>query len=204
MPTKTRTFVAIELSGPVRERIAKVQEHLKPKAPGIRWIEPRNLHVTLAFLGEVLDVDLRDVCRAVQGAVAALPRLQLEVKGFGAFPPSGRPRVVWVGVEGKDLPALQTMQRAVASSTRAAGYPPTDARFHAHVSIGRIDTRDAPLPDLEPLVKPFALWTAGTLDVKRVAVFSSILQREGPSYALLAEAPLGRVQRGPDAPRSGG
>jgi RNA 2',3'-cyclic 3'-phosphodiesterase len=197
MAGKTRTFVAIELSGPTRERIAKVLEHLGPKAPAIRWTETRKLHITLAFLGDVLDVDLSAVCRAVQEAVASLPRMTLELKGFGCFPPSGRPRVVWIGVEGPGVSDLQVLQRAIVAATRAAGYPPTESRFHPHVTIGRIEARDSDPPDIGLLARPFSLWSAGTLDVKRATVFSSSPSREGQVYTVLADAPLSTARSRP-------
>ncbi len=190
MPTKTRTFIAIDLPEAIRDRIAKVQEHLKPKAETIRWTPPAQLHITLAFLGDVLDTDLLELCRAVQKAAAPLPRFALELKDFGTFPPTGRPRVVWIGLQGKGLEPLIELQRAVVRAVRSIGYPPTDNRFHPHITIGRIEARDGELPDVPAMVKPLALWSAGTIDVRRAAVYSSSLSREGPVYAVLAEAPL--------------
>lgn len=191
MPTKTRTFVAIDLPEAIRERIAKVQEHLKPKAENIRWTPAPQLHITLAFLGDVLDADLLQLCREVQKAVAPLRRFALELKDFGTFPPNGRPRVVWIGLQGKGLDPLTELQRAIVQAVRSVGYPPTDNRFHPHITIGRIEARagEEP-PDVPALVKPLTLWSAGTIDVRRAAVFSSSQTREGPVYAVLAEAPL--------------
>ena len=44
-----RLFVALEIPGPVRERLALVQGGV----PGARWVRPENLHLSLRFIGEV-------------------------------------------------------------------------------------------------------------------------------------------------------
>jgi 2'-5' RNA ligase len=46
----TRSFVAIELSHPVRERLRKVRAELVSRAPEWRdekWVAENNLHLTL-------------------------------------------------------------------------------------------------------------------------------------------------------------
>jgi 2'-5' RNA ligase len=191
MAGKTRTFVGLELPEGVRQRIAKVQGHLAPKVRGFQWTPAENLHLTLAFLGDVLDAVLSSVCRAVERGVATLPRFELEVRGFGTFPTSGRPRVAWVGLEGEGLAAHRELQRAVVTATGSAGYPPSDARFSPHVTIARVKSAEAGELDFAALTRPFDLWTAGALDARRVTTFASRLTPEGPIYAKLATAPLG-------------
>src|SRR5690349_947939 len=117
MSRTTRTFVAIELPEAVRDRIAKVVDHLTPKAPQVRWVGAHQLHLTLAFLGDIPETDLRTVCQAVEKSVETHSRFELEFRDFGSFPPGKPPRVLWVGVTG-ELEPLARLQRAVAGATR--------------------------------------------------------------------------------------
>lgn len=189
MGRTTRTFVAIELPDSVRERIGKVIDHLTPKAPPVRWVEPHQLHLTLAFLGDIPESDLRSVCQAVEQVVEPHARFELEFREFGSFPSGKPPRVLWLGVTG-DLEPLQRLQRSVTAATRATGYPPTDARFHPHVTLGRVHPDGSAL-DWPHLVKPFTLWSAGKVQVKQVVTMASVLRPEGPAYGLLSKARLG-------------
>lgn len=189
MPHSTRTFVAVELSDSARGRIARIIEQLSPKAPGVRWIRPENIHLTLAFLGDVPDPDLPGLCKLVEEAVGSLTPFKLDIKGFGSFPPQGRPRVIWVGLEG-DLEPLKQLQKAVVEASRTAGYPPTDNRFNPHITLGRVKAPSGPPLDVQAITKPFALWSAGVLEVRQVVTFASLLRSEGPEYRALSRARL--------------
>jgi 2'-5' RNA ligase len=44
-----RLFVSIELPESVRQLLAEMDPHLR----GVRWLEPRQMYLTLSFLGNV-------------------------------------------------------------------------------------------------------------------------------------------------------
>jgi RNA 2',3'-cyclic 3'-phosphodiesterase len=50
-----RLFVAVELSDEVHARAGETIARLKGLAPDSKWVRADNLHLTLAFLGEVAD-----------------------------------------------------------------------------------------------------------------------------------------------------
>src|SRR6516165_7049502 len=62
---RLRTFIAIDLARPIRDRLIALQENLGRAGTEVKWVEPENLHVTLLFLGEVGMEDLARVCTAV-------------------------------------------------------------------------------------------------------------------------------------------
>ena len=47
-----RTFIAIEIPAAVQNRIAELQDTLGEEGQRISWIKPRNIHLTLKFLGD--------------------------------------------------------------------------------------------------------------------------------------------------------
>jgi 2'-5' RNA ligase len=49
----TRLFVAIWPPEELLERLADLE---RPKDPGVKWVPPENLHITLRFLGDA-DID---------------------------------------------------------------------------------------------------------------------------------------------------
>ena len=70
-------------------------------AARIAWIEPERLHLTLQFIGEVSDESADAIVtrlrpRRPSAAVRDAPRV-----ASARFPPSGRPRVVWLGVDAR-------------------------------------------------------------------------------------------------------
>ena len=91
MKKMLRTFVAVELSGPVRARAEKLIAAIDGTAAEVKWVEPHNLHITLKFLGDVHERDLIDVCRAVAQGAAEVEPFELELCARGRSPaPRGR------------------------------------------------------------------------------------------------------------------
>jgi 2'-5' RNA ligase len=189
LPQTTRTFVAVPVPGKLGEKLAHLQALLAEGCPGVSWVEPAHFHLTLAFLGDVDNVDLDAVCRAAVGATADFGPLDLRLEGLGAFPSPEKPRVFWVGLTGPDLARLADLQRAVAAAVKAAGYPPDD-RFHPHVTLGRRKHGKGPSLDTMPLMRHYQRWAAGTMRVAEVVVFSSTLSPAGPRYDPLTRAVL--------------
>ena len=122
---KLRAFAAVNVSLPTVKRLAEEIDALRPVAHAVglrvRWVPPANLHVTLKFLGwvrEELVEGLRDRLRVAAAAHAAF---DLEIRGLGAFPDPGHPRVIWAGV--KPSPVLNTLEAAVEREAEALGIP---------------------------------------------------------------------------------
>lgn len=190
MPETTRTFIAIPIPDPVGAQLARWQQALAPEVPGCRWVESRPMHVTLAFLGDVPNRDLNELCLAVATAAEPFGRFELKVAGVGVFPGPGRPRVVWAGITADDLDPLMTLREAVVRAATTAGYRPDDLRFHPHVTLGRIKAGRGQPCDLTALVRREQARSAGTFRVDEVVTYSSTLDPQGPTYAPLNRARL--------------
>jgi RNA 2',3'-cyclic 3'-phosphodiesterase len=195
MPKTTRTFVAIEIPSDRAVKLGKLQTQIAARVEGARWIDPKQLHATLAFLGDVADTDLDRVCRAVTSAAAAFPAIELRLEGLGAFPGPTRPRSIWVGLIGPGLEPLKTLYQAVSDALAREGYPP-DGRFTPHVTLARLKARAGATRDLSTLLREHRGWTAGAFVVSEIVTFSSTLTPEGPVHAPMARGRL--LGRKPD------
>jgi 2'-5' RNA ligase len=199
MPKTTRTFIAVQVPESLGQKLARLQTLLAPELPGVRWTTTLPFHLTLAFLGDVADTDLNDICRATAAAAVTAEAFELRLQALGAFPTAARPRVVWVGATGPGLAPLAAVQKEVVQAVRAVGYPPDDNRFHPHVTLGRIKPGRRPAFDLTAQIKHYQTWSAGSFTVKEAVVFASTLSPDGPTYAPLGRAPLEGRKAGPSA-----
>ena len=190
MASTSRTFIGFSIPDLQRSRLGRLQGLIAPEVPNARWVSPEMFHVTLAFLGDVPDVDLNVVCRAVAEASKGVKPFTLNLQSLGAFPDPTRPRVAWVGITGPGLDALDRLQRSIAEGVAGAGYPPADDRFTPHLTLGYIKTKKGTDLDLTPLVAHYRSWSAGNFAVSGVVTYSSTLTPEGPAYMALAKAPL--------------
>lgn len=192
MRETTRTFIAIPMPDAVGRQLARWQQALQPEVPGCRWIDgqAQPLHMTLAFLGDVPNRDLNDLCLAVAEAVAPCSRFELTVEGLGAFPDPARPRVVWAGVTAADPGPLDALRQAVVQAVTDCGYRPDDMRFHPHVTLGRFKPGRGRPCDLTEIIRRGRDRPAGSFPVAEVVIFASTLEKEGAAYAPLSHARL--------------
>ena len=63
-----RLFLAIDLGEAVRIAIGTVQQRLRERLEGWRWVEPRGIHLTVRFLGEIAPETLDRHLTAWRGA----------------------------------------------------------------------------------------------------------------------------------------
>ena len=195
MASSSRIFVAFTVPDVQRTRLGRLQGLIAPEMPNARWVTPEMFHVTLAFLGDVPDIHLNTVCRAVAGASEGFPPLTLNLHSLGAFPDPARPRVAWVGLTGPDIEALGKLQQSIVEAVGEAGYPPDDERFTPHLTLGRIKSKKGEDLDLTPLIAHYRTWSAGNFAVNAVVTFSSTVTPEGPAYMTLASATLRREKQ---------
>jgi 2'-5' RNA ligase len=182
MPT-ARTFVALNLPPEARASVADLRRTMSPAPRGLHWAAANQLHLTLAFLGDVDDDEgLAAVRAATRSAAAAHARFDADLRGLGAFPHPGRARVAWVGW-GAGAEAVSALQ---ASLALALARPADPRPFSPHVTLAR--ARD-PL-DLRTWLASAPAWTSPVWRVGAVDVMSSELTREGAIHTLVERCAL--------------
>lgn len=175
-----RTFVAVLIDNDIRRRIAEVQSRLKQLAPDVKWVAPENFHITLKFLGNVDEAVMPDIISAVEEGTQGFSSFDLGISGAGAFPNPARARVVWVGsTDGREK--LADLVRSIDKQLTELGFEKEDKPFKAHVTIGRVKTSRF-LRTLAEGIGKVDADNLGSQRVSGVAVMSSELGREGPTY----------------------
>ena len=182
-------FVAIDLDETARAAVAVEQRQaarlVAPASP-LRFVDPRQVHLTLAFLGDVATPLAAAVVDAMRAPLSAVRPFQIAIGGLGVFPPHGAPRILWVGLaEG----ARETivLHREVAARLASLGVMLEDRDFRPHLTIGR--WRHA-RPSDRPALPSAAAHPAARLLVDRVTLYESRLSSEGPTHLALAHASL--------------
>ena len=175
-----RLFVGLAIAPAIAERLALLESGI----PGARWVEPRNLHVTLRFIGEVDEGMGEEIHEALSVIVA--PGFDLSLEGFGIF---GRnsPRALWAGVVRH--PAMDHLQEKIEHAIVRCGHIPETRRFHPHVSLAHLNKPQvARLQDFMAGNSPFH---TDPIPVPHFTLFRSYLSHNGAEYEAVAEYPLG-------------
>jgi RNA 2',3'-cyclic 3'-phosphodiesterase len=187
-----RLFVAVELDDAVRTAASRAAEGLKQqlRRTGLdaRWIGPDNLHFTLVFIGQVEDPAAASFVEALARPFDQ-PRFPVRLGRFGAFPASGPPRVIWIGLaEGGE--SLKRVQEEVVRRLQPLGFAPERRPFSAHLTIARVrDVERAAARDARAIVSAASVPDASCL-VTRVTLFRSHLSPKGSRYEAMAEGEL--------------
>ena len=125
-----RLFVSLDLP----ESVAQMLVTLNPSVPGLRWLAADQIHLTLAFLGNVAaaaEEKLWANLRAIQFTSFFLP-----LRGVGSFPARGRPKIIWIGV-GRGHPHLFQLHKRVTDAALAAGIEADLRPWHPHITLAR-------------------------------------------------------------------
>ncbi|MGH2628651.1 MAG: RNA 2',3'-cyclic phosphodiesterase, partial [Anaerolineales bacterium] len=157
----------------------------------VRWVRPENVHLTLAFLGDLPAERIPEVQRVVEPAAAETPPLHLSVGGLGAFPRPQAPRVIWIGVQ-ESSGRLEILEDRLEDGLRRLGWEPPEEPFRPHLTLGRV-RRGAPRPDVERLVASLQSASAGEIGsmiAPEAALFRSDLTPDGAVYTRLATVPF--------------
>src|SRR5262249_17615786 len=138
-----RLFVAVELSEETVRTAARISAALR-RDVGSRlhatWVAPENMPLTVRFIGQVEDARARAVIDALVPPVA-VPPFDVELGACGMFPPSGSPRVIWIGLTLGMLP-LTAMHAEFDRRLMPFGFEPDTRPFSAHLTLARV--KDAP------------------------------------------------------------
>lgn len=178
---RVRAFVALEIEERMRDRIVQLAEGLRGRLPGVHWVRPEGIHLTLRFLGQSSRARIESLSPRLAAAARACPPSEAHVSGLGMFPERGSPRVLWLGVA-VAAPVL-ALQATCEEASVGAGFPPEPRPFRSHLTLGRWRDR-APRPQIPPA-------DLGTVALATLTVFRSELQRAGAVYTPLARFPLG-------------
>jgi 2'-5' RNA ligase len=190
-----RLFVALEIDEDVRRAAEDVIGMLRRKlarlagAESVKWVPPRNLHVTLRFIGFVDEATASAVREALAPPIA-VPAFAVMYSGAGAFPPSGSPRVLWIGITAGEAPMRELaaeVERRLSQAGLAGG--PGASPFHPHLTVGRLRQ---PVAGAGRAIREILreVGGIGTSAVSQITLFESRLSPKGPDYTPVLRSAL--------------
>lgn len=183
-----RSFIAIKISEEVLQRIVEVQEILKESGVSVKWVEPKNIHLTLKFLGDTPESQIEDIVRVMQESTEGTSPFQISIARVGAFPNLRYPRVIWVGVQDVQE-ALQKIQHRLEQGLHALGFAIEEGVFKPHITLGRVKS-EKNKSNLLRMVETVVNTEFGVLQVNHIHLIRSDLKPTGPEYTVIRSVEL--------------
>jgi 2'-5' RNA ligase len=188
-----RLFVAVDIDDRTRGGVARSIDVLRTALEAaqstarVSWVAPDRLHLTLQFIGQVSE-DTAAAIEARLGPPFELPPFEMRLGSIGTFPPGGRPRVVWLGLD-RGADALAALHEEVQRRLADVPFRRESRAFSPHLTLARFKHGGTRV-DVERISR-VALRPAGGCTIDHVTLYQSRLSPRGPTYTPLRVTPLG-------------
>ncbi len=179
-----RAFIAIDLPQILKEKIAKIEDNLKACGLEAKWVNPKNLHLTLKFLGEVKEEKLEKVKESIETAAKNFIAFKANLKSFGFFPNQERPRVFFISSDNEEK--LKKIALDLEEKLEKAGFP-REGRFKSHLTLARLKNTS----NISCFIKKLEGVTVNeTFPIDKIILFKSTLTKDGSIYEKVSTSSL--------------
>jgi 2'-5' RNA ligase len=184
MPDTVRSFIAFDIeNASVTENIAGMQKFLTQTGADLKLVEPKNIHITLRFLGNIT-MSMVEKIFAEMKNVQFTP-FDVKIHGVGAFPSVHYPRVLWTGItEGAEQ--LGSIFNQLEPRLRGLGFAPDPKGFSPHLTIARVKSGRSKA-ELASFINENVNYDFGVIKAQCLRLKKSDLTPKGPIYSTLEE-----------------
>jgi 2'-5' RNA ligase len=185
-----RAFIGCRLDRAAHDRLvtvlAALRERMARQGARATFTRPENLHVTVAFLGNVEDAKVAPIGDALDRIAREHAPFGVRIDGLGAFPPHRPPRVVFADItDGRS--AFVRLARSVSDACASLGFEPERRAFHPHITLARM--KPGPRMQLADVTPSHA--SAGDARIEHITLYRSETGPTGPVYTALHDVLLG-------------
>jgi 2'-5' RNA ligase len=194
-----RTFYALSVPPELVDAVRRIQQRARIDLPrGLRWTAPEQVHLTLAFLGDVPTESVVQLKSILYEIALSVEPFEVSVMGVGGFPRADRPRVVWAGLEGESVHQIGRLHHDLWSRLEpiVPKPEPNDREFHPHITLARVPGPQP--PKIAAWMQRHADYEFGDWPVREIQLIQSVLTPKGPVYETLARSDLGDDMAGSD------
>lgn len=186
-----RCFVAVVPPVLVVDHLADFLEPRRAAAP-FRWTAPEQVHLTLAFVGDLPERRLDDLVERLERASSRRRAVRTSIAGGGAFPHAAGAKVLWAGLDldADDAVEVGRMADGARAAANRAGAKVDGQRFRPHLTVARC----ARPTELTPWVRLLDGYRGPEWTVDAFTLVESHLgegPRGRPRHEVVAEFPFG-------------
>ncbi len=174
-----RAFIALELSQEIRDHLSVAQETIRSCKAHLTLVDPKNIHITIKFLGEVEQEKLKKVMDAIRSVT------------FSSFPITAgtvtvnnpkHPHTVWCTID--DAGLGESLSCRIEDALSHLGFKQETRRFTPHATIARVKSPD---PSLFSALNSLKGISYGSCEIRGIKLKKSTLYPQGPVYDDLLE-----------------
>ena len=181
-----RAFIAIELNSAIKDELTKVQSELKSSGADLKRVDPKAMHLTLKFLGEVSDDKIEEVKDILNRVSSQHSKFELSLFKLGGFPTLKVPRVIWVGLD-KGCSQAEAIAGELEEALTQIGFAKEKKSFSAHLTLGRVRSNKGKQKLLK-MIDALVFKPSASSTVDKITLFQSKLTTQGAIHTPLHQA----------------
>lgn len=180
-----RTFIAIDIKRNIAlNRLVESYKRML-RDEKIKWVDLSNLHLTLAFLGDIDEDQINRAGEIMYQAANNYKSFEVSFNDTGVFRDIRKPRVIWMGIEAPE--SLYDLHEEICKALREGDIHHDEKPFKPHLTLGRIKyiaKRDV----LADILRSSGSYNLPPQIVNEIILYESILKPDGPAYRPLKKA----------------
>lgn len=176
---KIRTFIAVTPDQKLAQHLIANCDPIKKQIPDskVRWINAKNLHITLRFLGNLSPQQIEDLRPILAKKLQGYRPFEVSFEQIRWFPSAKHPRVI--AATFKSSPELHALALRTELAARSIGLGPEKRAFRGHLTLARYRAKGPANFNLEILLENLQM------PIKEIALFKSELTQKGAIYSVL-------------------
>lgn len=174
-----RIFIAINIEP--GENLLELHNSFKSflENEKINWVDPSNIHLTLAFLGDIEEERIKMAGIMLKQKCNGFGEFSFNLTGTGIFKDFRDPRIIWMGINESEK--LIKLYEDIKGGLEDTGFPTEDRPFRPHITIGRIKSINNP-EALKSIIEKYRDTEIQKVIVDEVILYESILKPTGPVH----------------------
>lgn len=144
-----RIFIAYALDENIKEELHVIQQQLKPIYHQGRFKQPKNMHMTLRFVGEVTVEQFDRLINEIERKIHLYSSLTVNLDQLGYFGKTSKKHTLWIGCP--PLPEMSHLSDEVTHCVSQAHIPFNDTPFVPHITLAQHGILLESLPKIKPV-----------------------------------------------------
>jgi 2'-5' RNA ligase len=179
MKYMVRCFLCVWPSEEIVKNALKLQEQLIQLPMKIKLVEKNNLHVTISFLGEKTEVELKTIKKVVDEVTKKYKGFNVKIEGLNAIPSMNYVRVIALGIKDEKLSEIS---KEISKTLNGKFHPPHLTLCRVKFVLDKDKVKNFLLENLD--------YSLGKLKVDNIALVKSVLTPKGPIYTTIHKSYL--------------
>ena len=174
-----RVFAGLPLESGLASEIGRCMGDWRETCRGLKMVEPRNLHITIYFFGELTAAQVEHLTTAME--CFKMKTVDGSLGEIGWFPSRKIARVFFLGVD-KGQAEIVDLHKTFSELVFSLGFGGHKRRFVPHITLARSRRGVTPRP-----YTGFESLRGRPVSINRFVLYESRLSAAGPEYDTLKE-----------------